>query len=47
MIQITHKLTSHVICIAAADLHTVSGALGGSGDPGAVLNLETFDAFPT
>jgi len=46
-IHIIQIHTSHVICIAAADLHTVSGARGASGTPGAVLRSATSDALPT
>ena len=33
--------------IAAADRHKVSGALGASGGPGAVVMCETVDTLPT
>ena len=48
--SLTHSaslLTSHETMIAAAERHKVSGALGASGGPGAVVMCETADTLPS
>lgn len=47
LIHYESLLTSHETMIAAAERHKVSGALGASGGPGAVVMCDTVDILPT